>query len=449
MRSKTLLLGFLALAASTCADGPTSPPSPPEVEVLTSLQWSGSVVEIRSQSFAEAPDVRVAFASDTVAAVPTLDPEVRSFVLPPLQSGPYEADVLVDREVASIEGQAVGVAREPTFVAGSSLGRQLFSVQRTGTGSILLSDENGRDFGPDEIAGYGRIDLVAGTRVTRIPELAAVDPLDVEFSVPGPSYRSNHFVFDLSEPGVSDVRVWRTRPDVAPVEPLSCGYAEETYPYTVAEVEDGICLELRRHEVWRNGSELMATEFGFAFGHAQFRMAPGGAWTVVLTSSLSERDPVEAWPVFDDQGEVAYELTRYHAVTGAAFSTELSTMWITARMRDGRWRLDALDAPTGEVLQSLTFEDDRYFLLFDVLQDPVADRLYVVSARSRTDRPVLHHVDASTLELIRSVPVPDYGSCRWAGVRGTLDSGGSDDRVHFLTNAGSDCGWLLWSFDRM
>lgn len=441
---RVLLLVF-TLAA--CAEGPTTPSPPVEVEVLTPVQWSGSEVEIRSGSFRDIASVRVAFASDTVATTHTSDPDIRRFELPALPSGAHEANVLVDRGAASILVRAVGVAREPTFVAGSPLGRPLFSVQPTGAGSILLSDDNGRDFGPGERPGYGLVNLIAATRVARIPELSPVDPLEVKFSVPGPSYRLNHFVFDLSEPGSSDVRVWRTRPDVAAGAPLSCGHDQPAFPYTVAEVGEGICLEIRDGEIWRNGTEFVLEDPAFRFGRAQFRMAQGGAWTVLLTSPLSTREPLEKWPVFEDQGEVAYELTRYGAVAGAAFSTDGSTIWVAARLRGGEWRLDALAAATGEVLQSLSFEDGGNLL--DVLKDPLDDHLYVVSARHDTEPPVLHHVDASTLDLVRSVPAPNYGLCLWAGVRGVLDPGGSDGRIHFLTNAGSDCGWLLWSFDRM
>lgn len=439
-----LLLLVLALAA--CVDGPTTPSSPVEVEVLTPAQWSGSGVEIRSESFRDIASVRVAFASDTVPAEPTSEPDVRRFELPALPSGAHQADVLLDRRTASIRIRAVGVARDPIFVAGSVLGRPLFSVQPTGAGRVLLSDDNGRDFGPGEPPGYGLVNLITATRATRIPKLSPVNPLEVKFSVPGPSFRLNHFVFDLSAPGSSDVRVWRTHPDVAPVTALLCGHDQLIGTYTVAEVDDGICLEMRDGEIWRNGIEFVLADPAFRFGHAQFRMARGGSWTVLLTSSLSNREPIEKWPVFGGQGEVAYELTRYGTVTGAAFSTDRSTMWVAARLRGGEWRLDAVAAATGEVLQSLSFEDGGH--LFDVLKDPLDDRLYVASTRSYTEPPILHHIEASTLDLVRSVPAPNYGFCFWAGERGVLDPGGSDGRIHFLTNAGSDCGWLLWSFDR-
>lgn len=440
----SLLLPILALAA--CADGPTTPSPPVEIEVLTPVQWSGSKVEIRSESFRDIASVRVAVASDTVSAEATSEPDVRRFELPALPSGAHEADVLLDRRTASIRVRAVGVARDPTFVAGSVLGRPLFSVQPTGAGSVLLSDDSGRDFGPGERPGYGLVNLIAGTRVTRIPQLSPVDPLEVKFSVPGPSYRLNHFVFDMSAPGSADVRVWRTRPDVAAVATLPCGHDQSAFPYAVAEVDDGICLEIRRGEIWRNGTDFVLEDPAFSFGHAQFRMARGGAWTVLLTSRLTGREPIEKWPVFGGQGEVAYELSRYGVVTGAAFSTDASTMWVAARLRGGEWRLDALAAATGEVLRSLSFEDGSHLL--DVLKDPLDDRLYLVSTRSFTDPPVLHHVVASTLDLVRSIPAPNYGFCFWSGERGVLDPGGSDGRIHFLTNAGADCGWLLWSFDR-
>lgn len=448
MRLKAFLSGFLVLALS-CADGPTTPRALPDITVVDQIQWSGSLVTLRSDSFREGGSARILIESDTITTGPGMNADELQFRVPPLMTGGYEATVLTDAGSVPIFVDVVGLAREPIPFAGGFFSVIVQNVQTVGR-KAYLAEPFGRFFGPDEEGAYTVVDVVAPAKASQLPTLTADGANEIKMTVPGPSYRANHLVFDFSAEGSTDVRAWRLSPTLEPMATLPCGWEPPArgYHYTAAETSPGTCLVLRHDEVWRNATQMLIADP--AFERAQFRMGPDGARTVLLTRFLSIAVPLDSWPVFDASGQIAFTTTRYDAVRGAAFSPDGSRLWVVARNRAGDWILDELDPSTGDVERSLDFPDAD--MLLDVLRHPVDRQLYVASRdEGRAFRPpTLHIVDPGTLELVRSVPAPGISSSFASIVfGGVLAAGGSDGRVHVLGRAGVDAGWWVWSFDRL
>lgn len=449
MRFKALLSGLLAVAVTSCADGPTTPRALPDVAVVDQVQWSGSLVTLRSDSFRDGGSVRVVMTSDTIATGPGTNADELQFRLPPLMTGGYEARVLTNGGSVPIFVEVVGLAREPIPFAGGFFSVIVQNVQIAGR-KAYLAEPFGRFFGPDEEGAYAVVDVVTPAKASQLPALTSDGMNEIKMTVPGPSYRANHLVFDFSAEGSSDVRVWRLTPTLEPVTTLPCGWDPGIggYHYTAAEVSPGTCLVIRHDEVWRNGTQRLIGDP--AFERAQFRIGPDGNRTVLLTRPLFIEVPLESWPVFDASGQIAYTTTRYDAIRGAAFSRDGARLWVVARDRAGDWVLDELDASTGDVVRTLDFPDAD--LLLDVLLHPLDGRLYVASRdEGRALRPpTLHVIDPGTLELARSVPAPGVASS-FASIAfgGVLAAGGSAGRVHVLGRAGVDAGWWIWSFDRL
>lgn len=435
---------LLVTLACACADGPATPRALPDVTVTSQVVYAGDEATIASDVRFVPTGARVAIGGDTVPLGGGAESETYSFRVPALRTGTYEATLLVDGHAVPFGIQVVGLAREPRGVAGGYwiTIRNLYSADG---GQAFIAEPNGLFYGRDAQGAYGLIDVFAGTYAMQIPGLVEDGIQQVKMSVPGASYRPNHVVFDYSAEGTSDARVWRTRPSFEPGESLPCGYDAPGYAqYTVAEISPSVCLSLRDDEVWRNGSERVV-RFPSSL-NAQFRVAPGGAHTLLVrVPPVRSDEPAVDWPVFDASGRITYTLSGYVGVTGAAFSRDGATIWIVGRTADGTWRLDALDAMTGDVQQSRAFPGVE--ALLDVVQGRLDDRLYVASTGLELI-PSLHVLAPDGLTVEHSIPAPGQDSCPRVFDGGFLVPGGSDGRIHLVGASGQECGWWIWSFDR-
>lgn len=441
-RCRIICLAILTMLQA-CADSPTTPMGSPDIVVETPTQWSGGSVRLRSAGFESSGVVTVAIG-DTVVEPNAVSPDVVEFPLPALLSGQYEATVRLDGSpIATLSINVVGLAREPTFVSSGGFFTVLFDLYPTPRGRILIAEKRCLPISCE--AGYGIANLIA-QEVAVAPTVFQVQGEDlVKMMVPGPSFRPNHYVFDLSPDGAFEAKVWRVWPEIAPMTTLACGFdSRSTQTYTVAEVSETDCLEMRGPSIWRNGTELLVAE-DLDLELAQFRMAPGGTWTVPVTRPFGRRDGLEVWPVFGQDARLAYTVDRYSAVPGATFTSAGDALYVAARDRfdEKFWRVDHLDPATGEVRKSLSFPDAQ--VLLDVLVDEARSRLYTASSLDGGS-PVLHVIDLESFELLASVKVPVFGSCMGAGSLGVLTPGGSADQVHLATLAGT-CPILNWTFD--
>lgn len=445
MLRKTVPVLLVAPLAFACSDGPMTPAALPAVDVVTQVIYSGSEAEVRSDLALDLALARVAIGGDTVSVAAGDEPGAYRFEVPALLTGSYEADLLVDEATVPFGLDVVGLARRPRGVAGGYQST-ILSLLVTDGGQAFIAEPNGSFYGIGAEGAYGRINVFAGTYAEQIPDLVDDGIHEIKMSVPGSSYHPNHVVFDYSAEGTSDVRVWQTRPSFEPIASLPCGYDAPGYAtYTVAEIVPSVCLSLRDDEVWRNGSERVALTLPSRV--SQFRVASGGAHTVLVGRPPVRSDaPAGNWPVFDASGRVVYDLEAYSAITGAAFSRDGSTIWIVGRFEDGTWRLDAYDAVTGELGASRVFAGVE--ALLDVVQDRLDDRLYVASTGSDL-LPSLHILAADGLEPLTSIPAPGPHACPLAWAGGVLVPGGSDGRIHLVASSGQDCGWWVWSFDRL
>lgn len=439
-------LGFAWLAVATfwtCSEGPATPPTLPDITVDTPVVYAGDEARIRADAFQDTSSVYVAIGGDTVATT-TPGPRTRAFTVPPLMTGRYDATAIVDGYSASFGLDVVGLGREPRSVAGGYQS-SIQTLHATDGGQAFIAEPNGSFYRALRAGAYGFINVFEGTYAVQIPGLIEDGIHRVKMSVPGASYRPNHVVFDFSPEGASDARVWRTRPSFEPGESLPCGWDAPDSQYTVAEISPSACLSLRGDEVWRNGTERVAEVSQLL--SLQFRVARGGAHTILVSTTPERPDPpARSWPVFDASGRVSYVLDRYAAITGAAFSTDGRTIWIVGRDADGTWRLDALDAMTGEVQKSRTFPGVE--ALLDVTEDRLDDHLYVASTGPGL-LPSLHVLAVDGMTVEHSIPAPaGRHACPHVFDGGFLVPGGSDGRIHLVGAYGRDCGWWVWSFDR-
>lgn len=280
------------------------------------------------------------------------------------------------------------------------------------------------------------------------PELALTSGAEIRIDAPGPSYRANHFVFDLSPlqaPGRA--KVWDLNAPLRIVDSIPC--VDPRGSYAAAELAAGTCL-LRSFSgaLIRNGVDTILPSPQPALFQGQFRMATGGRWTVVTTQLSFRRfwaSSPTIWPVFDQAGNVAYTIDTLFHVSGAAFSRYGDTLYATVSTRDtlaincceGKFSVVVLETATGRTLAVKSFTTDR--ALQDVLVDPVRPLLYVAGIQS--GRQYLTVLDRRTLDIVADIPAVDDRPVADA----TLVYGGSSGRVHLLGWCGFDCGGL-WGF---
>lgn len=384
---------------------------------------TGGVITLTSEQFADItlspqPDTTrpnrwsnfaVIVGNDT-AQTWRLGPTQIAVRVPPVLTGNYDAKIVArgyDQAVVSFF--AVGLAF-PAYWGG------LNPYTNVSTGAVfpgqglLIAEEIAW---PGFTLGYGLVDI--NTQSLRmIPELAQSGSNRVKMHTPGPSYRSNHFIFDLSPNGSSAATVWKKDPTPwTAVDTIPCG--DPAGSYTAAELSATTCLMNRLGAVVRNGTDtVLRGQSPIAWG--DFRLAPGGKWAVVRTELVSRmfRGPVMPWPVFNQQGAVAYTIDTLFHVTGAAFSADGDTMFLTVSTRDtaapnnmgGRFAVMAVESATGRTLRVRDFPVNR--ALQDVIPDPVRPLLYVGGMQPEPTngyaREYLTVLDRATLSLVADMP---------------------------------------------
>lgn len=308
--------------------------------------------------------------------------------------------------------------------------------------------------------GYGLIDI-QGQRLRMFSEMALASGTNIKIDAPGPSYRTNHFVFHLSPFNVAArPKVWDLNPPIHVVDSIPC--VDPRGFYAAADLPGGICLlRSQNGALVRNGVDTLVPPQP-AFFRAQFRMAAGGRRTVV-TTSLSFRESFGLdqmiWPVFDQAGNVAYTIDSLFHVTGASFSRYGDTLYATVSVRDtlasndylGRFSVVMLETATGRTLAVKSLATER--VLQDVLVDPIRPFVYVAGMQSDayvppgaffSQRQYLTVLDRRTLEIVADIPAAEA----WFVGDATLVYGGSSGRVHVLAWCGFDCGGLYgFAFD--
>ncbi|HXO84655.1 MAG TPA: hypothetical protein VN803_03935 [Gemmatimonadales bacterium] len=299
--------------------------------------------------------------------------------------------------------------------------------------------------------GYGLVD-VQGKKLDMIPALQA-GTNHVRMYAPGLSYRADHFIFDLSPIHAAAPKVWRADPWTL-VDSIPCG--DPDGDYTAAEISPTTCLSLRLGTLVRNGTDTLLQQS--ALFNGDFRMASGGTWTVVRTELYARqfRGPTMHWPVLNNVGDLAYTIDTLFHVTGAAFSNDGDTLFITASVPDstapnavgGRFFIAALETATGRFLMLRTFETDR--AVQDVIVDPVRSWLYVASVRTEPTnglsgvRQYLTVLERGTFSHVADMPAAGDVSVHDAN----LVYQGSAGRVSVVGWCGVDCGGLtVFTFD--
>ena len=450
----------IALLVWDCRD-PAVAPLPLTVSAEPAATTSGAVITLTSQQFSglllePSPDTlrpnrwtnfAVIVGTDTAESW-RVAPDQIAFRVPGLLTGNYEARIeATGYDRAQVSFFAVGLA-VPAYWGG------LFAYTNVSSGTVfpgrgLLVAED-RSW-PGFTTGYGLLD-VQDQRLRMYDELRQTAPNRVKMFVPGPSYRANHFVFDNSPIGTPGATVWRADPWTR-VDSLPCGRPIDSY--TAVEVSATTCLSLGFGTLVRNGTDTLLSNPN-AFAEGEFRLAPGGKWTVlktrlVITSGLS-------WPVFDQSGDIAYTIDTLSQVTGAAFSTDGDTIFMTAGVHDtaaqsftlSRFALVVLEAGTGRTLATRSFSSDR--ALQDVALDPVRPLLYVGSIRTEQDptgfpslRQYLTVLDRRDLSVVADMPAP-WGQYAVSIANATLVY--QNGRVSVVGWCGSDCGGLwVYTYD--
>jgi len=275
----------------------------------------------------------------------------------------------------------------------------------------------------------------------------------VQMTVPGPSYRPDHFVMGLTPDSARYAQVWRATPTgFVLADTVPC--ASPGRRYTAVEIAAGVCLQADGFAgvVVRNGVDtVMPVQNGYR--EAQFRMAPGGTHTVLrMRPNVYMGVTTTRWPVFDQTGAVAYTIDTLQRVTGVAFSPNGDTIFAAVSIPDtsasgpfeGRFSLAVLDAATGRTIASQPL-DARYGLE-DVLVDPARPVLYVAaversSLASFDEWQELLIFDRGTLELLATITAAN----RWSGGDAVLVFGGPGRPVHAFVWCGFDCGGV-WDF---
>ena len=459
-RASALLLFGCAVVVA-CQD-PARAPLPLAVTSDPSAQTAGGIITLTSDQFSglvlqpSADTARpnrwanfaVVVGSDTAESWRVASNQI-AFRVPPVVTGNYEA-VISARGYDSAQAAfyAVGLAF-PAYWGGLNPYTNVSSgTLLTGRGLLVAEDISWPGF----TMGYGLVD-VQSQHLNMFPELAKTDSTLVKMYVPGPSYRPNHYIFDLSRAGSAAATVWHADPWTL-VDTLPCSNASGVY--TAAELSAATCLMMHTGTLVRNGTDtLLRGQGAIAFG--DFRLAPGGKWAVMRTELDARRfrGPVMAWPVFNQLGDVAYTIDTLFHVTGAAFSAAGDTMFITASVQDstapngsgGRFSLVVIETATGRTLQARAFPPNR--ALQDVILDPSRPVIYVGGVQAEPTngnshvREYLTVLDRLTLDPIADMPAAADESVHDANL--VYDGAG---RVSVLGWCGFDCGGLyVFTFD--
>jgi hypothetical protein len=442
------------LLLCSCQD-PAVAPIPLTVTSDPAATTSGGIITLTSQQFsglrlAPSPDTlrpnrwtnfAVIVGSDTAESW-RVGPDQIAFRVPAVLTGNYEARVeATGYDRAQVSFFAVGLA-VPVYWGGLNTYTNVFSGTLFPGRGLLIAEGN----------GYGLID-VQDQRLRMYDELRRTTPNRVKMFVPGPSYRGNYFIFDESPVGTAAAMVWRPDPWTL-VDSIPCGFPDGFY--TAVEVSATTCLSLRFGRVVRNGIDTLLSD-PLVFREAEFRLAPGGKWAVLKTelSHRGFRPPEMSWPVFDQAGNITYTIDTLFQMTGAAFSANGDTLFLTASVHDtaaqnyveGKFSLIVLETATGRTLATRVFPSDR--ALQDVTLDPVRPLLYLGVMRTEQDptgfvpfRQYLTVLDRRDLSVVADMPAP-WGKYLLSIGDATLvyQSG----RVSVVGWCGFDCGGL-WVF---
>jgi hypothetical protein len=266
--------------------------------------------------------------------------------------------------------------------------------------------------------------------------------------VPGPSFRTNHIVVDLT-PDDSVAEVWMVGPTAASFERITtapCGGQPGSERYTAAELSEGHCLILDGFEgrLLDNAGAVLVEDPALSEG--EIRLAPGGRWAVPVTGQRWRWRADElsgGLPVVTADGSVAYELKGYANLPGADFTAEGDTMFVVGSKRQvgeptPSWSLDILDASTSDLLAEVEFA--TALRLIAVLVDPVRPYVYVGGVGPGGwggDATIfLAIVERKDWSVVAVVPA----AWTFGTGAGSLSFGGSSGRVHLLSYCGWDCG---------
>ena len=459
--AKALLLTVAVVAA--CQD-PARAPIPLTVSSDPPAQTAGGIITLTSDQFSgltllPSPDTlrtnrwtnfSVTVGADT-ADTWRVGPTQIAFRVPPVYTGNYEA---------LIEAQGYDEARASFFAVGLAYprywgGLNAYTNVTTGTmlpgGGLLIAEGSAW---PGFSTGYGLID-VQDRRLRMPAELREADSNRVKMYTPGPSYRTNHYIIDLSPAGRAAATVWKPDPWTL-VDSLPCGVTAGDY--TAAELSPTTCLSLRLGVLVRNGTDTIIPNF-YSAPSGEFRLARGGKWAVIRTELDSRRYRAASfpmyWPVLNQTGDVAYTIDTLFHVTGAAFSTTGDTMFLTTSVRDsaaanhqgGRFSVSLYETATGRFLTARAFPSTR--ALQDITLDPVRPLLYVGGiqweASSSLFREYLTVLDRRTLDIVADMPVPAIP------YRSSVDDATlvyQAGRVSVVGWCGFDCGGLwVFTFD--
>jgi len=461
----TMLAAVVSCLAGACNQGIEPGPVAIEATVAPQRQWSGARVTVRSPQLvgARAEDVvltmsdqRYGYDQAYLIDADRVGEDGLEFTVPPLYSGMHHAILRIRGfEPATVSFDVVGQARPPQYLFGIHV--EPHHVLPLPPRQALSAGSGMRGAEPD---GYVVVDLATDTRRT-IAGLEIEGPNIMKMYVPGPSYRPNHAVVDLSPADSTGAEVWQTSPTFRKVEPLECGYRTRLERwYTAAELAPGRCLVLTKNgQLMDQTGAVLAYDLGLSEG--EIRLAPGGRWAIPVTRECCFDNPPELStpvPVIARSGAVAYTLAGYVELPGADFSAEGDTLFVIgARRADGTgartWSLDVLDAATGDPIGSIGFGSVSY--MHAVLVDPVRPLLYVTGW---SYNPAAHYdlqwmanpsgflavLDRETLAIVAVVPWVTYDSIRGRG-DGWLMFGGSSGQIHFLPPCGGECGGI-WDF---
>jgi len=470
--SPILALFLLGVVFTACE--PTAEPVPMQItaSIAPETQWSGGPMTIRSPQLQGAADDHVVLTvqyhpHDWHIPDPYVPPtffldiervadDQLSFMVPPMYSGSYEVRLAIHGfEPVSLQFGVVGLTQWPEGVLAHYTSTE-HGLALPGGGVLAAAEVDYWD-GP---RGYvfvnlepWAIEVVPGLEEDRDNNRVMM------MYVPGPSFRPNHVVVDLS-PDDSVAEVWKVGPTAGSFEHVAsapCGGGSGSERYTAAELSEGHCLILDGWEgrLVDNTGTVLAEDRGLRKG--EIRLAPNGRWAVPVTGKgridFNDFELSGAIPVIASNGSAAYELTGYVELPDADFTAEGDTLFVIgARSVPGKdareWSLDVLDAGTGTPFAAVAFADGAR--LSAVLVDPVRPLVYVGGHVGSHPNHTLYRtsflavLDRPTLNLIALVPAPEEAS----SFGGVLAFGGSSGRIHLLVSCGWDCGGLRdYAFD--
>ena len=459
-RADALLVACIALVA--CQD-PANAPVPLTIVSEPAAQTAGGIITLTSDQFSglrllPSPDTTqpnrwtnfaVIVGADTAESWRVGATQI-AFRVPPVYTGNYEASISArGYDKAQIAFFAVGLAF-PVYWAGLNPYTNVSTGTLLPARGLLIAEETSW---PGFTTGYGLVDVQTQT-LRMVPELRQGGSNRVKMYAPGPSYRANHFIFDLSPVGSAAATVWRADSWTL-VDTLPCSNASGVY--TAAELSPTVCLMMHLGNLVRNGTDTLLRNWGsIAFG--DFRLAPGGKWAVLRTELLVRQyeGPTRPWPVLNQLGDVAYTIDTLFHVSGAAFSSTGDTLFVTASARDttaannlgGRFAVLVLETATGRTLRARSFAPER--ALQDVVLDPVRPLLYVGGFQGEPTngyshvRQYLTVLDRGTLDVIADIPAAGDVPVNDAN----LVYDGSAGRVSVVAWCGVDCGGLwVFTFD--